>query len=185
MPNFSLGCSCPLIALNNSTASYIIIVLQRQATSAEHESTREASSLAVWQLSDNQLQMTTDSHPQDAPPSYEETLRRDAASSEAVSPTVSTTHVMLSYNWGSQKTVLTISNILKKAGYNVWIDVDKMSKFVWGNVHIPMCCFFKRFLFRTVIYLTFLETKTCVSEKLPFGIIKKKKIIKKKNLGNR
>ena len=37
---------------------------------------------------------------------------------------------MLSYDWGSQKTVLTISNILKKAGYNVWIDVEKMGKFV-------------------------------------------------------
>ena len=95
------------------------VVLQQQATSAEHESTREACSFALWQLSDNQLPITT-----------EETLLRDAASSQAVSPGESNAHVMLSYDWGSQKTVLTISNILKKAGYNVWTDVEKMGKFV-------------------------------------------------------
>ena len=106
------------------------IVLQQQAESAENESTREACRSALWQLSNNQLQMTSDSHPQDAPPSYEETLRRDAPSSIAVSPAVSNTHVMLSYNWDSQKNVLTISNILKKAGYNVWIDVVNMGKYI-------------------------------------------------------
>ena len=79
----------------------------------------------MWQLSDNQLQVTTESQPQDAPPTYEETIRRSIVSPEDLS----STHVMLSYNWNSQKAVLTISNSLKKAGYKVWIDVDNMSTF--------------------------------------------------------
>eukprot|EP00026_Physarum_polycephalum_P005203 Phypoly_transcript_05233.p1 GENE.Phypoly_transcript_05233~~Phypoly_transcript_05233.p1 ORF type:complete len:642 (+),score=115.18 Phypoly_transcript_05233:54-1979(+) len=35
-------------------------------------------------------------------------------------------HVMLSYNWGSQQTVLKISKSLKDLGYKVWLDVDQM-----------------------------------------------------------
>ncbi len=36
-------------------------------------------------------------------------------------------HVMLSYEWGSQASVLMIKEALQKAGYRTWIDVDHMS----------------------------------------------------------
>ena len=106
------------------SSSYLNIVLRKQEASAKQESTREACTLAIWQLRDNQPhQKTKEFHTQN-----EETLLRDTASSEAVSPAISNNHVMLSYNWDSQETVLTISNNLKKDGYNVWIDVEKMGK---------------------------------------------------------
>eukprot|EP00057_Strongylocentrotus_purpuratus_P003753 XP_003727285.1 PREDICTED: uncharacterized protein LOC100890026 [Strongylocentrotus purpuratus] len=35
-------------------------------------------------------------------------------------------HIMISYQWGSQPVVLTIRDALKAAGYQVWLDVDHM-----------------------------------------------------------
>jgi len=35
---------------------------------------------------------------------------------------------MLSYNWGVQKEVFKLREILKANGYKVWIDVEQMSK---------------------------------------------------------
>ncbi|KAL3892352.1 hypothetical protein ACJMK2_004565, partial [Sinanodonta woodiana] len=35
-------------------------------------------------------------------------------------------HVMISYNWGHQKEVMKISDILKKKGFRVWIDKENM-----------------------------------------------------------
>lgn len=35
-------------------------------------------------------------------------------------------HVMISYQWGHQKTLKMIRDTLKNKGYNVWMDVDKM-----------------------------------------------------------
>ena len=37
---------------------------------------------------------------------------------------------MISYNWGSKPTMLKVRDRLKTAGFNVWMDVDNMSKFV-------------------------------------------------------
>ncbi|KAJ3091014.1 hypothetical protein HK102_001968 [Quaeritorhiza haematococci] len=42
--------------------------------------------------------------------------------------------VMLSYNWGSQATVIRIRDSLQARGFSVWMDVDLMS----GNVYIKM-----------------------------------------------
>ena len=38
-------------------------------------------------------------------------------------------HVMISYHWGSQKTMIYVRDKLKAAGYKVWMDVDNMSEF--------------------------------------------------------
>ena len=111
--------------------SFLIIisflsVLKNQAKSAKYESTQETASIALWQLSDDddkRQPIKESSLPDTAPPSYEETLQRDAAASS------STNHVMISYQWASQKRVLDINNFLKKVGYNIWIDVENMSKF--------------------------------------------------------
>ncbi|XP_072016146.1 uncharacterized protein [Amphiura filiformis] len=35
-------------------------------------------------------------------------------------------HIMISYQWDSQKTMLKLRDKLRKKGYNVWMDVDKM-----------------------------------------------------------
>jgi len=39
-------------------------------------------------------------------------------------------HVMISYNWGSQSTVLQLRDRLKAAGFNIWIDVEHMSAYI-------------------------------------------------------
>lgn len=36
-------------------------------------------------------------------------------------------HIMLSYEWGSQQSVMLIKSELQKAGYITWMDIDKMS----------------------------------------------------------
>jgi len=33
---------------------------------------------------------------------------------------------MISYNWGSQQTVLQLRDQLKSAGFKIWIDVENM-----------------------------------------------------------
>ena len=38
-------------------------------------------------------------------------------------------HIMISYNWGSKPIMLKERDRLKAAGFNVWMDVDNMSKF--------------------------------------------------------
>ena len=36
-------------------------------------------------------------------------------------------HVMISYNWSAQQTMMKVRNRLKAAGYKVWMDIDNMS----------------------------------------------------------
>ncbi len=42
-------------------------------------------------------------------------------------------HVMLSYEWGCQQSVMLIKSELQKAGYQTWMDIDKMSGGCWGG----------------------------------------------------
>ena len=37
-------------------------------------------------------------------------------------------HVMISYQWGVQTQMIRLKQHLKKAGFNVWMDVDNMGK---------------------------------------------------------
>ena len=37
-------------------------------------------------------------------------------------------HVMISYQWKSQERMSRLRDKLKKEGYNVWMDIDKMGK---------------------------------------------------------
>ena len=41
---------------------------------------------------------------------------------------ISTNHVMLSYQWGVQKHILKVKELLQAEGYKVWMDVDHMGK---------------------------------------------------------
>jgi len=38
-------------------------------------------------------------------------------------------HVMISYHWGCQKTMIYVRDKLKAAGYKVWMDIDNMSQY--------------------------------------------------------
>jgi hypothetical protein len=42
--------------------------------------------------------------------------------------------LMISYNWGHQSLVLKIAEALKKAGYNIWIDVEEMNGSTLGTM---------------------------------------------------
>ena len=37
-------------------------------------------------------------------------------------------HVMISYQWGAQERMLKLRDELKRAGFKVWMDVEKMSE---------------------------------------------------------
>eukprot|EP00050_Salpingoeca_kvevrii_P015283 m.45369 g.45369 ORF g.45369 m.45369 type:complete len:632 (-) comp6243_c0_seq2:73-1968(-) len=50
----------------------------------------------------------------------------EEVSSEAAEPPASKGHVMLSYQWDYQPLFIWLRDELRKAGYNVWIDVDQM-----------------------------------------------------------
>ncbi|GLI60450.1 hypothetical protein VaNZ11_002607 [Volvox africanus] len=47
--------------------------------------------------------------------------------SDGVEVEAHTQHVMLSYEWGCQQSVMLIKSELQKAGYMTWMDIDKMS----------------------------------------------------------
>ena len=50
------------------------------------------------------------------------TIPRDPTSN------VGSRHVMISYQWDSQWLMIPLKDKLKDAGYNVWMDVEKMGK---------------------------------------------------------
>lgn len=37
-------------------------------------------------------------------------------------------HVMISYQWDVQQSMLSLRDALKNDGYNVWMDIDKLGK---------------------------------------------------------
>jgi len=39
-------------------------------------------------------------------------------------------HIMISYQWDSQPTVLQIRDRLKEAGFRIWIDVEDMCAYI-------------------------------------------------------
>ncbi|XP_072048578.1 uncharacterized protein [Amphiura filiformis] len=68
-------------------------------TSSNTKSVRTASSNALWQILDKSSQ------------------QKKVGGRE---------HIMISYNWTHQDIALKVRDDLERAGYNVWIDVDKM-----------------------------------------------------------
>ncbi|XP_072020756.1 uncharacterized protein [Amphiura filiformis] len=132
----------------------------KQLARSENKLVRDSSSYALWEISGNQEGI---SQPTDSPPSYEETVKTDSES----------THLMLSYQWGSQNTVLAIRGTLTRAGYKVWMDVDDMSgdtleamaKAVEKSSAIIMC-----------ITEKYKESQSCRSE-ASYAMKKKKPIV--------
>ena len=50
---------------------------------------------------------------------------------------------MISYQWDSQQLMIRLKNALQQAGYNVWMDVEKMGKILFGYTvkQNDMICF--------------------------------------------
>jgi len=44
-------------------------------------------------------------------------------------------HVMISYQWDSQKTVLQIRDRLREAGFKIWIDIENMCTYEFTNLN--------------------------------------------------
>lgn len=50
-------------------------------------------------------------------------------------------HVMISYQWDSQSTMLKVKESLKEAGFKVWMDVENISQwspFTAGHIHFSL-----------------------------------------------
>ncbi len=99
-------------------------------------SVREASTGALWELFEGKLEGTV--HP--------DTIVLNQAATDALhSP-----HVMISYQWDSQEQMLQVKERLTSAGFNVWMDVDKMGKTQSFN---PRCLLFFSFHRRCTVDL--------------------------------
>eukprot|EP00160_Parvularia_atlantis_P021087 Unigene8997_Nuclearia_a/m.27534 Unigene8997_Nuclearia_a/g.27534 ORF Unigene8997_Nuclearia_a/g.27534 Unigene8997_Nuclearia_a/m.27534 type:complete len:501 (+) Unigene8997_Nuclearia_a:45-1547(+) len=150
-----ISCSIQRIAAGNALKesigrSDVLKQLLRVVTATEHMSDEDKGAAvgALWALAflkDNKERMlqnadaieairamaATPSHP-----GYKNALgclwEIDGTSAVALAPgsgevSVPTLgHVMLSYNWNSQPTVLRVKEALQRAGYTVWIDVEQM-----------------------------------------------------------
>ena len=82
---------------------------------------REASTFALWEL-DGRIRSKPAHRTDEAGVEPQTSIHKPCKSKSKVP------HVMISYQWASQKRALEIRDELVKAGYQVWMDVDKMSK---------------------------------------------------------
>ena len=84
---------------------------------SKHKALRRSSTGALWEIEGIHA-------------GYDDTVRAQNESQTTQPPTQCSRpgHVMLSYQWDSQDLVLRIKKKLQKAGFNVWMDLDKLSK---------------------------------------------------------
>lgn len=47
-------------------------------------------------------------------------------------------HVMISYQWQAQKTMILVKKRLKAEGFKVWMDIDNMSKTVVNSLRMTL-----------------------------------------------
>ena len=88
----------------------------------------EASTYALWELEDK---LGTSAKSGDKQKEKEDEPLESQTSQAPAKPKTSkpkARHVMISYQWSSQKQVFKIRDELVKSGYKVWMDVDKMSE---------------------------------------------------------
>ena len=86
-------------------------------SSSKDKSVKAACKNAIWQISGE---------------SKEEEKKATPQATKESSP--GNGHIMISYNWTHQELALKIRDELEGAGYKVWIDVDKMGRFVLSLV---------------------------------------------------
>ena len=104
--------------------SFIFLAALKKFASSDNKSLREASKYALFEINKKEITPEQESELRaTAPPTYTEAVAEGAKSNLSG-------HVMISYQWGSQERALLVRDKLKESGYNVWMDVDEMSKFV-------------------------------------------------------
>ena len=104
--------------------SFIFLAALKKFASSDNKSLREASKYALFEINKKEITPEQESELRaTAPPTYTEAVAAGAKSNLSG-------HVMISYQWGSQERALLVRDKLKEAGYNVWMDVDEMSKIV-------------------------------------------------------
>ena len=92
------------------TFTYFSPVLEELSTS-DNEGLRQASTFALWEINDG------DKDRLPAPTECTEPSTRENTGQ----------HVMISYQWDSQQIALAIKRSLEASGYDVWMDIDKLS----------------------------------------------------------
>ncbi|XP_072031674.1 uncharacterized protein [Amphiura filiformis] len=93
----------------NSQVKKCTPVLEELSTS-ENEGLREASRFALWEIKEGDKDFLPEPTQCSEPSHHAHTGH----------------HVMISYQWGSQHLALCIKEHLVAAGYEVWMDIDKM-----------------------------------------------------------
>jgi hypothetical protein len=91
--------------------TFVIDVLQRLRTHAD-DGVRRAANGVQWLLNGRRPTVSANG-PQRVPHAL---------------PTLSTDHIMISYQWAYKDTVRTLGDTLKKRAYPIWLDVEQMSK---------------------------------------------------------
>ena len=95
--------------------------------SSENSQLRETSNYALFEISEQTIkpqkeEVTASAPPaSDPPPTYTQAVAEGAKGNKSG-------HVMISYQWDSQDRAIYIRDQLQEQGYNVWLDLDEMSK---------------------------------------------------------
>ena len=85
---------------------------------SENAAIRDACTGALWEIYDSKVPLGV----------HNEKSERSLSSS-TTSINSDTPHIMISYQWDCQERMIEIRDLLQKAGFNVWMDIDKMGEF--------------------------------------------------------
>ena len=67
-------------------------------------------------------------------------------------------HIMISYQWDSQETIVQVKDKLRSAGFDVWIDIEEMSGSTLESMASAVeCCTF----FLMAISRKYFESPNC------------------------
>ncbi|XP_071504382.1 uncharacterized protein [Diadema antillarum] len=82
---------------------------------------RDSCTGALWEIYDSKVPLGL----------HNEKSERSVSSS-TLSLSSEAPHIMISYQWDSQERMIEVRDLLIKAGYNVWMDIDKMAGDILG-----------------------------------------------------
>ncbi|XP_041468797.1 uncharacterized protein LOC121418766 [Lytechinus variegatus] len=88
---------------------------------SENAAIRDACTGALWEIYDTKVPLGVHND------KSERSLSSSTISINSESP-----HIMISYQWDSQQRMIEVRDLLQKAGFNVWMDIDKMAGDILG-----------------------------------------------------
>ena len=121
------SCKIYILRFSNSVLMIkllgIVAVLEKYKSS-DNDSLREASKFALLEINEETITPTkaVDEGASAPPPTYTQAVAEGMESNMSG-------HVMISYQWDSQERAVYVRDKLRENGYNVWLDLDEMSKF--------------------------------------------------------